>query len=295
MRELAFAVWDVGREAFIQHEKAVIIPPEQFLTGQPGGHWINGESCNVLPAKTRNYDLEKEKKPIALETTLVLPENPESYRKIIEVPLDPGLEEKIDFCRLALLRKDTDDFWQVVTLNDVRPDGSGTLHIPHPGLFPTFAGNPEICVLTWFMGMNNEAIRGDLVFQITMSSTKGEFNLDSIMWEMNRTTGMGQIIKYEQDQAPYDRQWEIRNATIPSMGIRIVPGEDGTLPAILECEFRIGWQHNSSLPHELALDNKPLQLELRPITEEDNLYAMVSIYGKDESRWSLPIFPWKAE
>ncbi|MBE5789188.1 MAG: hypothetical protein E7325_05960 [Clostridiales bacterium] len=295
VRELAFAVWDVGREAFIQHEKAVIIPPEQFLTGQPGGHWINGESCNVLPAKTRNYDLEKEKKPIALETTLVLPENPESYRKIIKVPLDPGLEEKIDFCRLALLRKDTDDFWQVVTLNDVRPDGSGTLNIPHPGLLPTFAGNPEICVLTWLIGVNNETIQGDLAFDIPVSSIKGKFSLDSIKWEMNRATGMGRITEFEQDQVPYNRQWEIRKATMPSMEIRIVPREDGTLPDISECELRIGEEHNSSLPHELVMDNKPLQLELRPITKEDNIYVMVSIYGKDESKCSLPIFPWRVE
>ena len=293
VHELALAVWDSERDVSVQAVPAVITPPEPVPTGRPGGYWINGEHFSVVTVQTRDADPEKEKNAIALETALVLPDNPESFRKVIEVPLDPGMEEKIDFCRVALLRRDTDDFWQIVTLNDVLPDGSGTLHIPHPGLFPTFTGNPEICVMTRLSGVNSETVRGELPFSITMFSDSGSFVLDSVKWEMDRASGTARITEYEQDQAPYTRQWEIYGAMISSMEIRIVPGEDGTLPHIGGCETRSGLL-NSSLPHDLELISDPLRLELRPITAEDDLYVMVSVQGKDKSKWSLPLFPWPA-
>ena len=294
VQKLTLTVWDSERDASIPAKPAVLISPEPIPMGLPDGYWINGERFNVVTVHTRDADLKNEKDVKALKTELVLPDDPESFRKVIEVPLDPDMEEKIDFCRVALLRRDADDFWQVITLNDVLPDGSGTLHIPHPGLFPTFTENPEICVMTRLGGVNSETVSGDLVFDITMFSDNGSFTLNSVKWEMDRASGTARITDYEQDQIPYTRQWEIRGAMISSMEIRIVPGSDGTLPHIGECENRPGLL-NSNLPHDLELDSEPLRLELRPITAEDDLYIMVSALGKDKSKWSLPLLPWPTE
>ena len=95
----------------------------------------------------------------------------------------------------------------------------------------------------------------------------------------------------EQDQAPYTRQWEIHNARLDTMEIRIAPKEDGTLPYIGECEVRSNESSHKRYP-TVWLRNRPLQLELRPITKADDLYVMVNLIGKDGTAWSLPVFPY---
>ena len=294
VREIAFSIYDVDRESAEQTTPVILTPPEPFGMGRQGGTWINGEQFAVVTVHTGDADLEeKNAKPLA--DAVLVPDNPESFRKTIEVALDPETESRIDYCKIAVLRKDTDDFWQIVTLNDVKPDGSGTLHIPHPGLFPTVSGQPEICVPTQLGGLDTDTIKGNLIFGIEMNCTSGDcFTLSPVRWETDRTSGMTTISEYELDRTPYSYQWEIMSAAFPSMEIKIVPGEDGKLPVFAECETRSGLKHGN-LPHTVCPDGCPLQLELRPVTKEDDLYVMVSVFGTDGSRWSLPVFPYPAE
>ena len=290
--ELTFTVYDQNRELPGQESPIRLTFPEPIRMGKQGGIWFNGEQIDVATVHIKDADLMKEKDPKPLEETVLIPENLDAYRKIIDVPLPVGMEEQINFCRVAVLRKDTDDFWQIVTLNDVKPDGSGALHIPHPGLFPTVKGNAEINALTKLSTSDPDTIQGELGFGIKVFCKNGEaFDLRPVKWEMNRTSGTIMITEYEQDQTPYTRQWEMSGAAFCSYSIRITPKEDGTLPHIGECEHRSEW-FDGVLPHEVLLENEPLQLQLRPITAEDDLYVMVSVFGTDERKWSLPIFPY---
>ena len=169
------------------------------------------------------------------------------------------------------------------------------LRIPHPGLFPTVSANPEICVMTQLGGLNSDMVTGNLFLGIELSCRSGRsFSMNPVKWVMERSAGTAAISECKQDETPYSRQWEIRSAAIPSMEIRVVPNDDGVLPFFAECESRPGLVH-SILPHRLLLNGSPLQLELRPITKEDDLQVMVSVFGKDGSKWSFPLIPYPAE
>ena len=295
VKEIRLFIYDDDRESAERAASAVIVPAEPFRMGQKGGVWINGESLTVSTAHTKDADLEKEKNPKPLEEILLVPDSPESFRRIIEVPIDSETEKQIDFCRVAVLRRDTDDYWQIVTLNDVKPDGSGVLCIPHPGLFPTVSGNPEICVMTQLGGLSSDTVTGKLFLGIDMSCRNGSrFSMNPVKWEMERSSGTAIISEYEQDESPYTRQWEISSAAIPSMEIKVIPNDDGLLPFFAECEPRSGLTHGTR-PHSLQLNGAPLQLELRPITKEDDLQVMVSVFGKDGSKWSFPLIPYPGE
>ena len=269
---------------------ATVISPEAIRFGEKGGIWINGDRFTVTPARLPDVDPEAEKNPRPIEEALLMPADPEACRTVIEVPLDPETEAGISFCRVAVMRRNSDDYWQVLTLNDVKPDGSGMLKIPHPGMIQTVAGHPEIGVLTWYKGIDTETLKGDVFYGIRMTNADQEtFECNPVNWEMDRSSGTARITELVQDQAPYTRQWEITTATIPTLEIRIQENADGTLPAIGQCEIRSDFDWYLNLP-SVWLANRPLQLELRPITAEDDLYVMVSVIGVDGTAWSLPVF-----
>ena len=271
---------------------ATVTSPEAISLGQEGGIWINGDRFTVTPARFPDQDPEQERSPKPMEETLLLPENPEACRKVIEVPLDPETEARISFCRVAVIRKSSDDYWQVLTLNDVKPDGSGILKIPHPGMIQTVAGHSEIGLMTWYKGIDTDILKGNVWLEIIMTtSDANSFTCYPVSWELERSSGSARITELVQDQAPYTRQWQISTAKFITYEIRIQPNADGTMPYISECEIRSDFDWYLNLP-AVQLANRPLQLELRPITPEDDLYVMVSAVGTDDTHWSLPVFPY---
>ena len=294
IREIGMVFRDTVRDDYNSTASATLVSPEPIRMGQEGGQWINGDRFDTTPARLPDADLEAERNPRTILENLLLPEDPEACRTVIEVPLEPGMEEKIDFCRVAVLRKSDDDFWEILSLNDAKHDGSDVLKIPHPGMIQTVAGFPEIGLITRYKGVDSDTLKGDVSTGIAFTTDGGSIVMCyPIRWELDRASRTAVITEMEQDQTPYTRQWEIHNARLDTMEIRIAPKEDGTLPFIGECEVRSNESSHKRYP-TVWLRNRPLQLELRPITKADDLYVMVNLIGKDGTAWSLPVFPYPA-
>ena len=289
-RDVMFFFYDKDRSSEKDAVSAILTSLETISMGREGGMWINGEDFNTALACLPEVNPEQEKKPMTLNETILLPENPEAYRTVMEVPMDSKAEEEIKFYRIAVIRKSSDDYWQIISLYDVKPDGSEVPKISDPGLLQTIAGHPEIMLRTAFGMSDSDILAGKIQEPMFFYTKDGKIlECSSIRWELDWNTGKASIKEVKQDPIPCTRQWEIvSEKNLFPIVIKIEPKSDGTLPAIGDCEI----QTEPKLSTNVRLNNKPLQLELRPITAEDDLYVMVTVFGKNGTNWSLPVFPY---
>ena len=264
---------------------------EPIPVGQEGGAWVNGDRFTADEVFLPDYEPEDpDTEPTVMVRTLEIPDNVYAYRTLIDTGISPEEAEGIEFCRTAVVRKSDGGYLQIVTMQDMLPNEDGRVIIDHPGLLTTVAGFPEFDVAVRFRRAGEGTVTGEVIVSASAITRNGDFIwLDNISWSLDREANTAEISSFEQTQ-PLERQADLSSATITTLEILPEPLEDGTLPFIGSMAIRDDMSWYLKIP-SIRLEGKPLQLALRPVTKDDDLYILVSVKKKDGTGYSLPLIP----
>ena len=184
-----------------------------------------------------------------------------------------------------------DGYWQALTFRSWAPDPSGKWKIPLSGLFPGFAGDPQIGILTLLSEGEGGAWSGETRSRISFW-TNEYINLEQVRWTLDPAAGSGQVTSFsETDEGTYSRQSDLYSADIATYQILLEPDENGLLPHLADAEPDTSFEWFLNSPAVL-LNNRPLQLALRPVEPEDQCSVLVSVQTRDGRSYSLPLIPY---
>ena len=293
IREITLGVYERKKSLSADAVPAVLRPAEPFRPGQEGESRISGGDFAADPAiLPDDPDGDAEANPQPLNLEVLVPENAFAYRIEADTGLTPEEAADMSNCKAAVLRKNSEGYLQILTLQDLKPDENGKVILKHPGLFPTVNGDPEIGVMTYLLRMDETEVLAEVFLGASIGTESMDtVELSKIRWILDREKNSAEVISFEQDHAPYSRQSDLLTAKF--LTYELSPPEplpDGSLPHLADMERRSDFLWYINVPG-IRLENKPLQFALRPFGAEDELYLLISVVRTDKSRYSLPIVP----
>ena len=266
-----------------------------LLTGQDGGVWINGEDFSSDAVRQElemgTLDPEIELNPRIVNETVQIPEDPALCRTVLEVELDPEEAARVKSCMVSVGRMQENEYWQVLTFQPWKPDGSGKWEIPLCGLFPAFAGQPQTGILTLLAEGEDGTWSGETRTRISFYTNDYIF-LEHVCWTLDPAAGSALVTSFsETGEGTYSRQSDLRSADVATYPIWLEPDENGLLPHLADAEIDTSFEWFLKTP-SFQLNDIPLQLALRPIEPEDQCSVLFSVVTEDGRSYSLPLIPY---
>ena len=225
----------------------------------------------------------------ALEEEILLAENAEDYRFRAELPAAAGDPREMAEGRVRLVIPIEEKYLGVLAEQDLTPGGDGTLGAWLPGLLACYTGHEEDILPLLFRKSETEGIEAvstsplilEYVNLEAMEMKRGA--VGAIRLEADYVSGEASVTGMEMAGDTFDSQEEME--TVSCFLQLIDPGEerDGLLPYFDDMapvtEWSIGWQE--------MMEEKPVQLELRPVREEDQVQLLFSVKKKDGTGCSV--------
>ena len=261
-------------------------PPDPF---QEFGTMIEVDQMEVVKTVGPDPSIEEDSQP--LENTILLPENHFSYLRWVDSGLKEVQDENFSSGTAFVLRPGySEGNWEVLSMQPMSQNEKGVWGALFPGVLLCAKNEPNDiafinilqCDEDIFKGRNSAGIQflnWDIGVQMYQLGEL-EFTLDYKQGEAGFTSMMT-------EGEPFEHFFDYQGAIWYAAERTYTELENGEPDALWN------WAPGTQvIGYYQEMDGMPLQMVLRPITEDDGAMILFSIVEKDGKEYSLPMVAW---
>jgi len=231
--------------------------------------------------------IQRDTEPLVfVENEILLEAEATKYCHWVDLPVS---EEKMGQLKsgMAYLVMPVDEQYLVLlSAQRLTSNKKGILGVWLSGLIAAYIGHDEDILPMVVSRADQKGIEAQI--SITLSFTNRDFynikrkSIRNIQFEVNYETRSGKILQMETEDDSFISQKEIWSVECLQLPI-IDPGEkqDGRLQGFDQMQFVTGYSWSE------ILETKPMQIQLRPIREEDQIQILFSLTNKDGTQYCV--------
>jgi len=281
LREISVSLREQGELAA---SPAVILLNVPALMSGEKLIWLDADHLTTREATMVQHAQEP---LVFIENEILLEPNAAQYRHWIDLPVSEAEMEELKSGTAYLVMPVEEKYLALISAQSLVRNQEGTVGVWIPGLVAACAGHDEDILPVIVTRADSDGLEGkigtSLYFENEDIMNYKRKRIGDIQFEVNYDPLSGKILQMDAEEDAFISREEI--ATVTCYLSVIDPGEaqDGRLPGFDQIEYVTDWSYGW---YEM-LENRPMQIQLRPIREEDQIRVLFSLTRKDGTKFCV--------